>query len=57
MSHKISKTTAEQFTLDGDVSEKQTELAERSKQQLVLDTVRNNERDLCQVASERMNKS
>ena len=33
---KIDKTTAEQFTLDGDVSECLAELTERSKHQLKM---------------------
>ena len=39
VSSKIDKTTAEQFTLDGDVSEYLAELTERSKQQLKMNTV------------------
>ena len=45
VSSKIDKTTAEQFTLDGDVSEYLAELTERSKQQLKMNTVRNMERE------------
>ena len=46
VSSKIDKTTAEQFTLDGGVSEYLAELTERSKQQLKMNTVRNTEREI-----------
>ena len=48
LSSKIEKATARAITLDGEVSEHQAELGELTKQQLEMDTIRGNERDLCQ---------
>ena len=46
MSSKIDKATARATTLDGEVSEHQAELASLSKEQLEMDTMRGNERDI-----------
>jgi chromosome segregation ATPase len=46
LSSKIEKATARAITLDGEVSEHQAELASLSKEQLEMDTMRGNEREI-----------